>query len=102
MRYVWRDGRFRHPRTNEPMPLPEGNEVCAPIVRSDIAEYRSPIDGTPITSRSQRRYDLEKNGCVEKDPRPKEKRGYKNPKFALKRGLPLKEEARDKLAGRMV
>lgn len=92
-RYVWRDGCYRDPSTNEPMQLPERSEVCAPIVQSDIKEYASPIDGRMITSRSARRYDLESNGCVEIDPRPKEKRGYRNPHFALKRGLPLREDA---------
>lgn len=98
-RFVWRNGHFRDPHTNKPMPLPVGNDVCAPHVIGDIPEYRSPIDGTPITSRSARRYDLEKNGCVEADP-PKKKRGYRNPTFALKRGLSLNEEARDKMAAK--
>ena len=94
MRYVWRGGRFRDPRTGEPMQVPEGNDVCCPAVVSDIQEYRSPIDGRPITSRSARRYDLEANDCVEAEP-PKRKKGYRNPKFAAKRGLALNEEARD-------
>lgn len=96
MRYVYRDGTFRDPRTNEPMPLPERGGPCCPMVMSDIPPYESPIDGRMITSRSARRYDLESNGCRESDP-PKKKRGFINPKFALKRGLPLNEEAREKL-----
>lgn len=96
-RYVWRNGHFRDPHTNKPMPVPERDGVCAPHIVSDIPDYRSPIDGTPITSRSARRYDLEKNGCVEADP-PKKRRGYRNANFALKRGLPLNEEARDTLS----
>lgn len=91
-RYVWRDGCYRDPRTNEPMPMPERDGVCCPMVQSDIKEYPSPIDGKMITSRSARRYDLEANGCVEVDPRPKNKRGYKNRAFAEKRGLPINEE----------
>lgn len=87
-RYVWRGGDFRDPHTNEPMPIPERDGVVCPAVLSDIAEYRSPIDGKVIGSRSARRYDLESNGCVEADP-PKRKRGYRNPSFAAKRGLPL-------------
>ena len=79
------------------MPMPDrGGEICAPMVMPDIPEYRSPIDGKLITSRSHRRYDLEKNDCILSPP-PKKPRGYKNPKFALKRGLPLNEEARDTL-----
>ena len=99
-RYVWRDGTFRHSRTNEPMPIPEREGICMPAIQSDIPEYRSPIDGALITSRSHRRYDLEKNNCVPAEPR-KKPRGYRNPKFALKRGLPLNEEAREKHHGRM-
>ena len=93
MKFVWKDGHFRD-RDGSPMPIPERTGICAPRVMSDIPEYRSPIDGTLITSRSQRRYDLEKNGCVEMDP-PKKKRGYKNPRFAKKHGLTLNEEARE-------
>ncbi len=92
-RYVRRDGAWRDPHTNEPMPIPERDGVCAPRVMSDIPEYRSPIDGKLITSRSQRRYDLESNNCVEADP-PKRKKGYRNKRFAERRGLPLNEEAR--------
>lgn len=88
-RFFWRDGHWRD-RDGNPMDLPSGNDVCCPRVFSDISEYQSPIDGSPITSRSARRYDLEKSGCVEMDP-PKKRRGYRNPNFALKRGLPLNE-----------
>lgn len=96
-RYVWRDGAFRDPRTDEPMPMPERDGPCCPMVQSDIQEYRSPVDGKPITSRTHRRYDLESNGCVPAEPK---RRGYKNPNFALKRGLPLNEEARDTLSSK--
>ena len=90
--YVWKDGRWRDRRSSEPMWLPKREAVAAPIVQSDIADYRSPIDGRLITSRSQRREDLKRNGCVEAEPRPKHKRGCRNPSFAAKRGLPLRED----------
>lgn len=64
MRYVWRDGAFRDPRTNERMRVPDRSEICMPTIRSDIEDYTSPIDGTLVKSRSGQRYDLEKNGCV--------------------------------------
>lgn len=64
MRYVWRDGAFRHPRTNEPMPVPDRAGICMPAVRSDIEDYTSPIDGSLIRSRTGQRYDLAKNDCV--------------------------------------
>ena len=72
----------------------------APSVMSDIPEYLSPIDGTPIGSRSTRREDLKKNDCVAWEPGIGSNAGarertpglYRNPKFARKRGLPLSEQ----------
>jgi len=88
--YVFRDGKFVDKRTGEPMPKPYAGQICAPQVMRDTPEYRSPIDGTLITSRSQRREDLKKHGCVEMDP-PKRPRGFKNARFAKKHGLPLNQ-----------
>lgn len=88
-RYVW-DSKsyiFRDRKTGAPMEVKDPNAICAPMVMSDIPEYRSPIDGKMITSRSERREDLARNGCVEVDP-PK-KRGFKNSRFAKKHHLPL-------------
>jgi hypothetical protein len=76
-----------------------------PSVMRDIAEYTSPIDGKPISSRSTRREDLKANDCVEWEPGIGKKAGadkrtpglYKNAKFAKKHNLPLAEEAREKL-----
>ena len=39
-------------------------------------------------------------GLRGKPAEPRKKRGYRNPEFALKRGLPLNEEARDTLASK--
>lgn len=94
-RYIYKDGDFRHSSTGELMEIPQRDGVCMPMVRSDIPEYRSPIDGKLISSNSTRRYDLEANGCVPAEPR--KRRGYKNPHFALKRGLSLNEEGRETL-----
>ena len=93
--YVWRDGRFVDKATGLPMlnQAERAREVCAPMVMRDTPEYRSPIDGRLITSRSQRREDLIRNGCVEVDP-PKKPRGFKNARFAKKRGLELAEQYR--------
>jgi hypothetical protein len=93
-RFVWRNNQWCDARSNEPMPMPERDAPCCPRIHGDIAEYRSPIDGKLISSRSSRRYDLESNGCVEVDP-TKKKRGYRNPSFARKHGLPLAEDVRD-------
>lgn len=37
------------------------------FVSQDV-HYRSPIDGSPITSRDARREDLKRSGCIEYDP----------------------------------
>lgn len=84
--YVWRDGAFVEKRTGEKL-QPKGGPIRMPYVMRDIPEYLSPIDGKPITSRSHRRYDLEKNNCIEVEPR-KRPRGFKNKRFCEKRGLP--------------
>ena len=88
--YVWRDGQFVDKRTGEPMHKPYEGQICAPMICPDIPEYRSPIDGSLISSRSARREDLKKNDCYEIDP-PKP-RGFKNARFAAKHGLPLNPE----------
>ena len=62
-RYVWR-GQWLDPRTGTPMDIPVRDGPCTPMVRSDIEDYTSPIDGSVIRSRSGQRYDLAKNDCV--------------------------------------
>lgn len=89
--YVWRGDHFADKRTGEPMHLPYAGEIVAPMVVPDIPDYRSPIDGRVIGSRSARREDLARNNCVEVDP-PRRPRGFKNPAYAKKHGLPLNEE----------
>lgn len=87
-RYVWKDDGFVDRSTGEPMRVRDPNAVCRPAVIRDIDEYRSPIDGRPISSRSHQREDLKRNDCVLAEPR-KHRRGYKNAAWAKKRGLPL-------------
>lgn len=66
----------------------------------DIDDYLSPIDGKVITSRSHRREDLKANGCIPWEPGIGTKAGaknrkpglYRNPRFAMKRNLPLDHE----------
>lgn len=96
-RYVYRDGEFRDPATNEPMEIPQRTGVVMPMVRSDIQPYKSPIDGRLITSRSERREDLTRNGCVPYEPIGKTPKGLTNPKFAAKHNAMhlLTPEARD-------
>lgn len=94
-RYVWRNGEFVDPATGNPMDLPYAGQITMPMIVSDIPEYRSPIDGRLITSRSERRDDLKRNGCVEYEPSMSPTKGkYRNPKFCAKRGLQVSEEFR--------
>lgn len=80
-------------------------DFATPMIWRDIPNYRSPIDGKWITSRSHRREDLKINNCVPWEPGMGAKSGaskrtpgkYRNPKFARKRGLPLSEEGHEKL-----
>lgn len=84
-RYVWTDTGFVDRSTGLPMHVRDPNAICTPMVVSDVPEYRSPIDGKPITSRSHQREELKRNDCVLAEPR--KPRGFKNPTFARKRGL---------------
>ncbi len=84
-RYVWTETGFVDRSTGRPMHVRDPNAICMPMVVSDVPEYRSPIDGKPITSRSHQREELKRNDCVLAEPR--KPRGFKNPHFAKKRGL---------------
>ena len=94
-RYVFRDGQFVDRRTGAPMVKPFAGQIVAPSVISDIPEYASPIDGRIIGSRSERRDDLKRNGCVEYEPSLSPTKGkFRNPDFCRKRGLQVSEEFR--------
>lgn len=87
--YVWRDGGFVNKASGTPMHL-DREGVFAPAVMRDVPEYRSPIDGKPISSRSHQREDLKRNDCVLAEP--KKPRGFTNRRFAKKHGLALSQE----------
>jgi hypothetical protein len=96
-RYVRRAGQWVHSQTGEPMLSDEerNGPLAVPTVISDIPEYASPIDGRMITSRSDRRDDLKRNGCVEYEPSLSPTKGkIRNKAFAAKRGLQVSEEYR--------
>lgn len=77
------------------MEKPFAGQVVMPAVVSDIPEYSSPIDGRVITSRSERREDLKRNGCVEYEPSLSPTKGkFKNKHFCAKRGMEVSEEFR--------
>lgn len=80
------------------------SDLAAPIVMREISEYQSPIDGRPITSRTERNEDCKRNDAIPWEPGIGTKAGakdrtpgkYRNPKFAKKRGLPLSEQGHQK------
>lgn len=95
--FVRRNGRMVNKITGEPMLTDEQRigPLALPTVISDIPEYASPIDGRMITSRSERRDDLKRNGCVEYEPSLSPTKGkIRNKEFAAKRGLQVSEEFR--------
>lgn len=59
----------------------------APRVMGDIEGYQSPVDGSWVEGRRARRYDLEKNNCVDANDLQPKQRKLKNERFAKKRGL---------------
>lgn len=94
-RYVFRDGCFRDPVTNEPMSLPDRAGLAVPMVTPVMPEYASPIDGRAITTRHERREDLKRNNCVPYEPSMSPTKGkFRNPHFAKKWGVQLSEEFR--------
>jgi hypothetical protein len=96
-RFVKRDGRWVSASTGEPLLTEEQRNapLALPTIISDIPEYKSPIDGRVITSRSERRDDLKRNNCVEFEPSMSPTKGkYRNKAFCDRRGLKVSEEFR--------
>ena len=59
-----------------------------PLTFGDLPEYRSPIDGSLISGRRARKYDLERSNCVDANELGSPTKGrLKNEKFAAKHGL---------------
>lgn len=99
-RYVYREGQWVSKSTGEAMLTAEeaNAPLKVPMIIPDIPEYRSPIDGRLIKSRSERRDDLKRNNCVEYEPSlspTKGERKFRNPHFTEKRGLKVADEFRD-------
>lgn len=79
------DKETRLPMLNQ---FERSRSLQCPRVLSDTEGYQSPIDGTWVEGRRARRYDLEKNGCVDaNDLAPQQPRKLKNARFAKKHGL---------------
>lgn len=95
--YVRRNGKMVNKNTGEPMVTPEmmAQPVKVPMIISDIEPYTSPVDGRVVNSRSDRRDDLKRHGCVEYEPSMSPTKGkIRNKAFAAKRGLQVSEEFR--------
>ncbi len=89
-KYVLRDGRLVDKDTGLPMLNQEerARPLQTPASYSDLPGYRSPIDGSWIEGRRARKYDLEKNGCIDANDLPSKTSGkLKNAKFAAKHGV---------------
>lgn len=92
---VTADGRLRNKRTGELVP-DDNRPIAAPQLARDYGAYDSPVGTGMVEGRAAHREDLKRSDCriLEKgesvEPSGKPFRPvYKNPKFALKRGLPL-------------
>lgn len=88
----WGGADLYNTKTGYQMDHPQGKDViCKPYYIPDIQPYQSPINDKWITTRSERRYDLESNDCYELPPETRPK-GFMNPFFAKKHGVLLAEE----------
>jgi hypothetical protein len=58
---------------------------AVPQIQADYEGYVSPIDGSWVEGKRARRYDMEKNNCI--DARDFGGRGFKNERFIKKYGL---------------
>ena len=88
-KYTYRDGQLVD-ETGLPMLNQEerARPPQTPRVWSDIEGYQSPIDGKWVEGRRARRYDLEKNNCIDANDLPSPTGGkFRNKKFAEKHGV---------------
>ena len=79
------------------------SDIPAPQIMREIAEYKSPVTGAVITTRTERDADCKKHDAIPWEPGIGRKAGakdrtpgkYRNPKFAKKRGLPMSEQGHE-------
>lgn len=83
-RYRWDGERLVEVTGDEP------RATGVQIIR-DLPAYKSPLGDGWVDGRAARREHLKRHGCREVDP-SEGPRGYRNPKFANKRGLPLAQD----------
>jgi hypothetical protein len=99
-RYVWRDGKFRDPKTGKPMPMPKRKGICKPMyVIKDMEPYQSVVEnGAVIGGRSQRREEIKRladRGLAPWEPINNRPRGLINEEFCRKRGLKTDEATKE-------
>lgn len=99
-RYVFRDGCFRDPKTNAPMPIPKRKGVCKPMfVVPDIEPYQSIVEnGRVISGRAARREEIARQadkGFVPWEPINDRPRGLINEEFCKRGGLKTSEAAKE-------
>lgn len=61
MRYVWRDG-WVPAAAAAPRPMPARSNFPTPGVISDLDPFRSPVDGSVLGGRAQRRAHMTEHG----------------------------------------
>lgn len=85
--FVYRNGVMVDKASGEPMVNPDDWQPVAPQVQSDYDGYQSPVSGEWVEGKRARRYDLEKNNCVDARELPSMGGKFKNEHFARKRGV---------------
>jgi hypothetical protein len=76
-------------KTGYMMDAGQGDVISAPMVMRDTPDYYSVVSDKWVTSRSWRREDLKRTGCIEMDPpRKRHKRPLINKAFAERNGKP--------------
>lgn len=85
--YVWKDGHFRDKETGNPMPLPERDEVQAPMVMTvNFEPYRSVVTGKVIDGQRARKEEIavgKEKGLVPFERINGSPGGYINPKYQV-------------------
>ena len=85
------DGSLVDKETGEKL-VHKRRKICAPMIRSDVPDYISPVTGKLVSGMAQRREDLKRSGCVdarELGPSFGKTKGVRSEKWAKRLGLPL-------------
>mgnify|MGYP000199170381 FL=1 len=95
-RYLWNGTAFVDKDGNPAVDPSAPYVPVRPMIMAPMPEYQSPIDGRVISSRMERKDDLERNNCREWDTADSPTGGkFRNERFAKKFGGTVAEEFRD-------